>query len=126
MKQTLDEFKAFIMKGNVIDLAVGVMVGAAFSGIIKAFTDGVVTPLLGALGGNPNVSLHVGIFDLGMVINAVLSFLITASIIFFLIVKPMNKLTSLMLKKKEEAPAAPPEPTEEVKLLIEIRDLLKK
>ena len=126
MKQTLDEFKAFIMKGNVIDLAVGVMVGAAFAGIIKAFTDGVVTPLLGALGGNPNVSLHVGPFDIGMVINAVLSFLITASIIFFLIVKPMNKLTTMMLKKKEEAPAAPPEPTEEVKLLIEIRDLLKK
>lgn len=126
MKELLNEFKAFIMKGNVVDLAVGVMIGAAFSGIVKAFTDGIVTPLLGALGGNPNVSLHVGNFDIGMVINAVLSFLITSAIIFFLIVKPMAKLTAVALKKEAEKPAAPAPIPADVALLTEIRDLLKK
>ncbi len=126
MKELVNEFKAFIMKGNVVDLAVGVMIGAAFAGIVKAFTDGIVTPLLGALGGNPNISLHVWHFDVGLVINAVLSFLITASIIFFLIVKPMAKLVAMAKKKEAEKPAEPAPVSAEVALLTEIRDLLKK
>ncbi len=126
MKKLTDEFKAFIMKGNVVDLAVGVMIGAAFGGIVKAFTDGIVTPLLGAIGGKPEVSLHIWHFDVGLVINAVLSFLITASIIFFLILKPMTKLVAIAKKKEAEKPAEPPPIPEDVKLLTEIRDLLKK
>ena len=126
MKLLIDEFKAFIMKGNVVDLAVGVMIGAAFGGIVKAFTDGIVTPLLGALGGKPEVSLHIWHFDVGLVINAVLSFLITAGIIFFLILKPMAKLVAMAKKKEAEKPAEPAPVPEDVKLLTEIRDLLKK
>jgi large conductance mechanosensitive channel len=120
----LDEFKAFIMKGNVVDLAVGVMIGAAFGTIVKAFTDGIVTPLLGMLGGKPDVSLHAGPFDIGMVINAALGFLITAGIIFFFIVKPMA--IAMAMAKKKEAAAPPPAPPADVQLLTEIRDLLKK
>lgn len=126
MKQLIDEFKAFIMKGNVVDLAVGVMIGAAFGGVVKAFTDGIVTPLLGALHGKPEVSLHIWHFDVGMVINAILSFLITAAIIFFLILKPMAKLMALAKKKEAEKPAEPAPVPEDIKLLTEIRDLLKK
>ncbi len=126
MKQLIDEFKAFIMKGNVVDLAVGVMIGAAFGGIVKAFTDGIVTPLLGALGGKPEVSLHIWHFDVGLVINAILSFLITAGIIFFLILKPMAHLMAMAKKKEAEKPVESPPIPEDVKLLTEIRDLLKK
>ena len=123
MKKLIDEFKKFILKGNVVDLAVGVMIGAAFAGIVKSFTDGIVTPLLGALGGKPEVSLHIWHFDIGMVINAVLNFLIMAAIIFFLIVKPVNLLLDRIRKKEEAAP--PPPPTPEVVLLTEIRDALQ-
>ena len=122
MKSLIEEFKKFILKGNVIDLAVGVMIGAAFGGIVKAFTDGIVTPLLGALGGKPEVSLHLWHFDVGLVINAVLNFLIMASIIFFLIVKPAAALIAMAKKKEEAAPSPPPA---DVQLLTEIRDLLK-
>src|ERR1700735_1878450 len=119
----IEEFKKFILKGNVVDLAVGVMIGAAFAGIVKAFTDGIVPPLLGALGGKPEVSLHIWHFDVGMVINAVLNFLIMAAIIFFLIVKPVNLLLDRIRKKEEAAPPAAPTP--EVVLLTEIRDALQ-
>ncbi len=123
MKPLIEEFKKFILKGNVVDLAVGVMIGAAFATVVKAFTDGIVTPLLGAIGGNPKVSLHIWAFDVGLLINAILQFVINAAIIFFLIVKPMNILLARMRKKEAEAP--PPPPPAEVQLLTEIRDLLK-
>ena len=119
------EFKSFILKGNVVDLAVGVLIGAAFGGVVKAFTEGIVAPLLSAVGGNPNVSLRLWVFDIGMVITAALSFAITAAVIFFFVVKPMNLLVKMALKKAEEHPAAPSPIAEDVKLLMEIRDLLK-
>ncbi len=121
--KVIDEFKKFILKGNVVDLAVGVMIGAAFATVVKAFTDGIVTPLLGALGGKPEVSLHIWHFDVGLLINSILQFLINAAIIFFLIVKPTNLLLDRIRKKEEAAP--PPPPTPEVVLLTEIRDALK-
>jgi large conductance mechanosensitive channel len=133
----IDEFKKFILKGNVVDLSTGVIIGAAFGSIVTAFTKGVIEPLLKALGGNPNVSLGVKIgeftndkgekianmIDVGMIINALLGFLITAAVIFFVIVKPANALMARM--KKAEAAAPPPTP-ENIKLLTEIRDLLQK
>ena len=114
------EFKAFILKGNVIDLSTGVIIGAAFGTIVTAFTKGIIEPLLQALGGNPNVSLGIKIgelvnekgettpnmLDIGLIINAVIGFLITAAVVFFVIIKPMNKL--MALTKKEEAAAPPP------------------
>jgi large conductance mechanosensitive channel len=123
MKALIDEFKKFILKGNVVELAVGVMIGAAFATVVKAFTEGIMTPLLGAIGGDPHVSLHLGPFDIGLLINAILQFLINAAIIFFVIVKPMNLLLARV--RKAEASMPPPPPPAEVVLLTEIRDLLK-
>jgi len=122
----LDEFKKFIFKGNVVDLATGVIIGAAFGGIVKAFTDGIVQPLLGLVLGNvkPGEPVRLGIFDVGMVFSATLNFLIVAAVVFFLIVKPMNHIMSLMKAKEVAAPPPPPTPTEV--LLTEIRDALKK
>ena len=134
----LKEFKAFILKGNVVDLSTGVIIGAAFGTIVTAFTKGLIEPILKAIGGNPNVSLGIKIgelinekgekvpnmLDFGMVINAVIGFLITAAVIFFVIVKPVNTLLAKL--KKDEAAAPPPAPAADIVLLTEIRDLLKK
>jgi large conductance mechanosensitive channel len=119
----IKEFKEFILKGNAIDLAVGVLIGAAFGKVVTAVTDGIINPVLNSIGGKPDVSLKLGIVDAGMVINAVLSLLITGAVLFFVFVKPMQKLKALA--EKPAAPAGPPEPTAEEKLLTEIRDLLK-
>jgi large conductance mechanosensitive channel len=120
-KEIAGEFKTFIMKGNVIDLAVGVLIGAAFGSVVKAFTDGIISPLINYFGGTDKISLHAWIFDVGLVINALITFLITASVLFFIFVKPMNKLKSMTEKKEEGAPP----PAEDIQLLREIRDLLK-
>lgn len=120
----IKEFRDFILKGNAIDLAVGVLIGAAFGGVVTAVTEGVIKPLLQLAGqGSTDMTLKVGIFDLGMVINAIVSLLITGAILFFIFVKPMNKLKEL--SKRPDSAVPPPEPTAEEKLLTEIRDLLK-
>lgn len=123
----ISEFRDFIVKGNPIDLAVGVLIGGAFGGVVSGFTEGIVKPILGAIGGDPNVSLTVWIFDLGRVINPIIGLLITGAILFFLFVKPMNKLRAIQAAKEAAAkpPAPPPGPTQE-QLLAEIRDLLRK
>lgn len=117
------EFKDFIIKGNAIDLAVGVLIGASFGNVVTAITKGVIDPVLNSIGGKPDVSLKVGIIDAGLVINAVLSLVITGAVLFFVFVKPMQKLKAIT--EKPAAPAGPPEPSAEEKLLSEIRDLLK-
>jgi large conductance mechanosensitive channel len=120
----LDEFKKFILKGNVVDLSTGVIIGAAFSKIVDAFTKGIVEPILALAGGGGDVKLRVGPLDIGVIISAVISFLITAAVIFFIIVKPANKLIAMMKEKEAAAPPPGPSPTEA--LLAEIRDSLKK
>lgn len=134
----LKEFKAFILKGNVVDLSTGVIIGAAFATIVAAFTKGIIEPILKALGGNPNVSLGIKIgqlvdekgnridnfLDLGLVINAAIGFLITAAVVFFVIVKPVNRLMTAM--KKPEPAAPPATPPADVILLQEIRNLLER
>jgi large conductance mechanosensitive channel len=119
----LREFQTFVLKGNVVDLATGVIIGASFGEIVKAFSTGIISPMLSQLGGQPNVTLKVGIFDLGLVISSVLGFLITAAVVFFVIIKPTNKLMALVKAKEAVAPPAAP-PASEM-LLTEIRDLLK-
>lgn len=124
----LNEFKRFVLRGNVIDLSTGVIIGAAFGLIVKAFTDGIITPLLMLVGGDAkNVTLGFKItdgvyIDLGIIISAIINFLITAAVVFFVIIKPVNRLSEML--KKEEA-KAPPAPPADVQLLTEIRDLLK-
>jgi large conductance mechanosensitive channel len=129
----IKEFKEFAMRGNVIDMAVGIVIGAAFGGIVSSFVNDVLTPPLGLLmggvdfsalgfmlkaaeGETPAVMLNWGLF-----IQKVIDFVIVAFAIF-LVVKGMNS----MKKKEVEAPAEPPAPPAEEVLLTEIRDLLKK
>ena len=121
----LGEFKAFIMKGNVVDLAVGVVIGASFKSVVDSVVADLITPVIGAIGGNPDFSQVVlGPLSVGKFLNAVIAFLILAAVVFFLVVKPMNHLMETMKKKAETQPDAAPLP-EDVKLLMEIRDLLK-
>lgn len=121
----MKEFKEFIMKGNVVDLAVAVVIGAAFGAIISSLVDDVITPLLL----NPALKaaqvedidkLMWGAVKYGKFIAAIIKFIVIAFVLF-LIVKSVNSL-----KKKEEAPAAPAEPSSTDKLLTEIRDALQK
>ena len=119
----LNEFKKFILKGNVVELATGVIIGAAFKTIVDAISDGIVKPLLMLAGGDTQVTLGFEILegvyiDLGLVISAFIGFLITAAVIFFLIVKPFNRLFEILGRE------VPPPPAD-VLLLTEIRDLLK-
>jgi large conductance mechanosensitive channel len=119
------EFKTFIARGNVMDLAVGVIIGSAFSAITTSLINDIIMPLLGILTGNisfADLSVQVGsaVITYGNFIQAILNFLVMAFVVFCL-VKAMNSFH----KKEEAAPAAPPEPSAEEKLLTEIRDLLK-
>ncbi len=143
MKKFLEEFKSFINKGNVLGLAVGVIIGGAFSTITTSLTNDVIMPIVSIfLGGVDFSSMTVtlpSIFPLadgaepntlnyGNFISAIINFLILALVVF-LIVKAVNKVMSAAKKNEEaeaaEAAAAPPEPSAEEKLLTEIRDLLK-
>lgn len=129
MKKFLQEFKDFAMRGNVMDLAVGVIIGGAFSAITTSLIDDIINPILGMFAGDgtslvESLSFSLpggGTLMLGSFINAILNFIVMAFVVFCLI-KGINKLS----KKKEEAPPPPPpEPSAEEKLLKEIRDLLK-
>ncbi len=122
------EFKQFIARGNVMDMAVGVIIGGAFSAITTSLINDIIMPLLGILTGSisfAELSVTVGgaVITYGNFVQAILNFLVMAFVVFCL-VKAMNSFH----KKKEEAPAEPapePEPSNEEKLLAEIRDLLK-
>ena len=124
MKNIKEEFKKFIARGNVIDLAVGVIMGGAFSKIVSSLVDDVIMPFIGIISGGidfTNLSLTIGDANIkyGAFIQNTIDFLIIAFCIF-LMVKFINKIT----RKKEEKPT-PPKKSDEVKLLEEIRDLLK-
>ena len=137
MKKFLQEFKAFALKGNVMSMAVGVIIGGAFQSIVTSLTTNFINPLIALLtggvkkdeNGNPMIiggsfTINGVDFNYGAFLSAVINFLIMA-LILFLLIKGMNKLMGLGHKKQEEAPAAPPEPSKEEILLSEIRDLLK-
>lgn len=128
MANFITEFKEFAMRGNVMDMAVGVIIGGAFGKIVSSLVDDVLMPIIGMVTGGVDFSslaITIGEANIkyGQFIQNILDFIIVAFCIFMMI-KGMNKLS----KKKEEAPAAPspePEPSAEEKLLAEIRDLLK-
>ncbi|MEO8085406.1 MAG: large-conductance mechanosensitive channel protein MscL [Bacteroidota bacterium] len=123
----MKEFKEFAMKGNVMDLAVGVIIGAAFGKIIGSLVDNILMPIVGIMLQGVNfatLSLKVGEAEIkyGLFIGAIIDFIIIA-LVLFVIIKALNKT-----KKAEipPVPAVPPAPTKEQQLLMEIRDLLKK
>ena len=133
----LEEFKKFIMRGNVVDLAVGVIIGLAFGAIVTSLVNDIIMPIVGAITGGLDFSNYYlplsskvqqghayadakkegAVLGWGQFLTVALNFLIVASVLF-LVIKGMNKL-------KKEQPPATPEPTPEVKLLTEIRDLLR-
>lgn len=106
----LKGFKKFILKGNVVDLAVGVVMGVAFGGVVTSFVKSIITPLIGAFGGQPDLSfisftINHSKFLLGDFLNAVIAFLINALVMYFFVVLPVNKLTIGIKKEKVIAPA---------------------
>jgi len=120
----LKEFKEFAMKGNIVDLAVAVIIGGAFGKIVTALTSTIIMPLISLLigkGGVTDMSFSIGktIFPIGIFLQSVIDFVLIA-LVLFMIIKAMNSL-----KKKEPAPAPPATP-EDIILLREIRDALKK
>ena len=128
-----DEFKAFVMRGNVVDMAVGVIIGGAFGKIVTSLVNDIFMPIIGMILGNVNFSsleiklgepvegVEQAAIKYGMFIQEIINFLIIALCIFMFI-----KLIAKIQKKKEEAPAPAPEPTKEEVLLTEIRDALNK
>jgi large conductance mechanosensitive channel len=121
-----NEFKTFVLKGNVVELAVGVIIGSAFGKVVESVVKDLFTTLIGFIGGRPNFSaVYLGPLAVGNFINNLLSFLIVAAVVFFVVVKPLNALVRLTRWKAENKPAEAAPLPEDVKLLMEIRDLLK-
>lgn len=126
----LKGFKDFLFRGNVIDLAIAVVIGTAFTALVTTITDALIMPIVNAFAG-PDAVNGLGFkllsgnnatyIDLAAVINALITFTIIAAVVYFMIVVPMNKVNELAAKKEE---AKPEEPSEEVVLLREIRDSL--
>ena len=127
MNKIFQGFKDFIMRGNVVDLAVGIVIGAAFTGVVTAFTNGFVKPLIQLIGGGEGVGVGTWeprkgvIFDYATFLNAIITFLITAAVLYFLVVMPLNLLAERR-RRGEEPP--PKTPSEDILLLTEIRDAL--
>lgn len=125
MLKSLQGFKEFLMRGNVIDLAVAVVIGTAFTTVVTAVTKGVITPLLAVIGGPDELGLGFHLVpgkaatfvEVGPIITAILNFMIVAAVLYFVLIMPMRHLTNRFGTKKAAEPT-------QVELLIEIRDLL--
>ena len=129
----LKEFRSFILRGNLVDLAVAVVIGAAFGAVVTALVADIITPIIAAIGGQPDFSkltftINKSTFLYGAFINSVISFVIIAAAIYFLVVVPLNKLAerrAARLAAGEPATDEPQEKSEDVVLLEQIRDLLQ-
>ena len=107
---TLQEFKKFVLRGSVVDLAVGVVIGAAFTAVVTNLVAGFITPLIAAIVGKKDFSklqfiVHNSKFQYGLFVNALITFVLTAAVVFFFVVKPINSLTARARKEP------PPDPT---------------
>ncbi|MCF0105312.1 MAG: large-conductance mechanosensitive channel protein MscL [Holdemanella sp.] len=125
MKNTFEEFKKFIMRGNIFDMAVGVIIGGAFGNIVTSLVNDIIMPLVGVIMGGidfTSLSIKIGESQImyGNFIQAIINFLIIATCIF-----SVTKAMAAFVKKKEEEPAPEPKKDPQVELLEEIRDLLK-
>ena len=122
----LKEFRDFLVKGNLVELAVAIVMGIAFGLVIKSLVDNLITPVIGMIGGvnfsGETFSINGSVFRYGQFINDVITFVLTAAAVFFVIVKPVNAIMARIRRPEEVAPDAPTETA----LLIEIRDLLAK
>jgi large conductance mechanosensitive channel len=119
-------FKDFLMRGNVVDLAVAVVLGAAFGALVTSIVENLLTPLIGAIGGNKDFrslkfTIHNSEFFYGRVINALITFLLIAAAVYFFVIYPLKRLQDM----RRRGEAASPSPSDEVVLLTEIRDLLR-
>jgi large conductance mechanosensitive channel len=128
--EMVKEFKEFISKGNVMDMAVGIIIGGAFTAIVTALVDSILMPVIGALCGGLSVadmSITVGnaAIGYGAFIQAIIDFLLVAWVLF-MIIKALNKAKAAAVKEEEPAPEEPEEKPADIVLLEEIRDLLKK
>lgn len=121
------EFRDFVLRGNVLDLAVAVVIGAAFTAVVNSLVANLLTPFIAAVFGQPsfgNIDLAIGdaTLEFGLFLEAVVNFVIVAAVIFFLVIKPVN----VLLERRRRGEAATDVPTpEDIALLREIRDLLK-
>ena len=124
----LKGFKAFLMRGNVVDLAVAVVIGAAFTTVVNAVVNGLISPLIAAIFGKPDLTsvatftINGAVFSIGLILDALFKFVCVAAAIYFFVVLPMNTLAERRKRGEEPEPEAP---TEEVVLLTEIRDALR-
>jgi|BarGraNGADG00212_1021973.scaffolds.fasta_scaffold32786_2 large conductance mechanosensitive channel len=124
----LKGFKDFLMRGNVVDLAVAVVIGAAFTMVVGGLVRGVINPLIAAVAGKPNLdsvgqfTVYKANFSIGLVLTPLVNFLFVAATIYFLVVMPLNKLATRRARGVEPTTAAP---SEEVVLLTEIRDAVR-
>lgn len=128
MRKIIADFKKFVMRGNVVDLAVAITVGVAFTAVINSFVNDILNGILGAIGGKPNFNdlvLNIGNGQIryGSFLTNVINFLITAVVVFFFVVKPVEKL--LAVRRSDEGIDVTDEAPEDIALLREIRDLLK-
>jgi large conductance mechanosensitive channel len=121
----LKGFKDFVLRGNVVDLAVAVVIGAAFSAVVNSFTSSFLTPLIALLGGGGQLggqfTVHGQHFTWGAFVSQVISLLITAAVLYFVVVTPMKRLLERRHRGEEPGPTLPTQ----VELLVEIRDLLR-
>ena len=121
----LKGFKDFLLRGNIVDLAVAVVIGTAFTALVAAFTESFLLPLIGLIagGGVDGGTLHLDgqKFTFGVFLNALITFALTAAVVYFAVVLPMK---AIMERRKRGEEAGPAEPTQ-VELLVEIRDLLR-
>ncbi|HEX6194480.1 MAG TPA: large conductance mechanosensitive channel protein MscL [Jiangellaceae bacterium] len=124
----LKGFREFVLRGNVIDLAVAIVLGTAFTVVINAVVQWLITPLIAAIFGEPNLdnvwnfTINGAQFSIGAILTALINFLLIALAVYFVLVVPMNRLREMRAKGVEDEPAAP---AEDVLLLQEIRDLLR-
>ncbi|MDT4902194.1 MAG: large conductance mechanosensitive channel [Pseudonocardiales bacterium] len=127
----LKGFREFIMRGNVVDLAIAVVIGAAFGAIVNKLVADIITPIVAAIGGQPDFSkltftINKSTFLYGDFINAVISFVIIAAAIYFLIVMPLNKIAERRALRLAKGDPDPDPKAEDIRLLEQIRDLLAK
>ncbi len=124
----LKGFREFITKGNVIDLAVAVVIGAAFTQVVNAVVQWLVTPLIAAIFGQPNLdnvatfTINDAQFSIGAILTAVINFMLVAAAVYFVLIAPLNKYRGQQAEGAEEEPQAPPE---DLLVLQEIRDLIR-